>query len=324
MITSLSTTTAPDGWLQNILERLVPGDYTALVFTFRDDAVFDAEKAKSLDGKPLVVLDFAEYGYDESWRNNHLLGVKNHFERVVPNRDYYDRLHEWVSRQNIRVFFKREFSIPITEMWSNGYYSGFPIYPVDLISEKVPRCVINKDQWMARRGGVFHLYGYSHMDRKRLHGALQARWPRTINNLMAMQECINREAQFHLLEQVEWWSRYQLGAVLNAQQQCMISVGLPGYGVKCFRNAEACYSCVPAVADLGLKWSVPWTEENAIMLPMVNGALDVPRAVEVLEKALEDKEALYNHAVNAADSCNEYQVDHYVEKYINQHIRNHL
>lgn len=325
VITSLSRTTKVDGWLAHIYQRLLPGDYTALFFTFRDDADFDEVEANKLQGKPLIVFDFGEYGYSESWKNSHLLGVQGNFARVVPNPSYYTKLDTWVFGQavagNLVAYFKRE----LTADRALGYFA-FPIYPIELLSPNTPEATINKDQFMKRYGGIFHLYGNSHIDRKMLHASLQMHFDTTVNSIGMMGGCIERQAPFHLLEQVEWWNRYPLETVLAAQQRCQISIALPGYGVKCFRNSEACFGAVPAIADYGFKWAVPWTEENSILLKIDarSGRLNLNRAVSQLNEALQDKEALFLKAQAATEACNMYRPDYYMEHFVNNHIRENL
>lgn len=318
ILTSLSSTTQPDGWLAPITERLLPGDYTALVFTFRDDAVFDAEAASRLDGKPVVVLDFAEYGYS-SWEHTHMLGDNSVFERSVPNPGYYQWLSEWVSRQNVVCYFKRELTQALR--YENRFMHKFPIYPIELLSSKVPYALPpTKDEWMSRQGGVFHLYGHSHPWRKRLHAAMQEGFSHVVNSLRAAC-CVPFEiGQYHLAEQANYWDRYPLSDVLLVQSKFALSVALPGYGMKCFRHMESCFACVPVIREKPLEWSIPWTSENSVQIDTVGG----PLVCAELMQALRDHESLYPKAVAAHETCMRYRPVGYIEHIINPLIRKHL
>lgn len=320
IFTSLCKNHPVDGWLHNILSRLVKRDYVALFYTMREDYVFDGAKAACVAGKPIVVLDFSETGYSDSWNNSHLLGFQPEHGRELKSKTEYDRLNSWLSRQNVVTYFKRELTPDIRALEK----VPFPIYPVDLLAQYFTPDSYNKDHWMSRLGGVFHLYGHSHQDRKILHGELQARWDHTINSLGAMSASITRGEKFHLLEQVEWFNRYPMDFVTASQSGCKLAVALPGFGVKTFRNSEVCQSGIPVVADLRMEFAVPWTKENSILLPTVDGRLDIPASVAILERALQDPEALYPVFEQATHASRQLHPDYFVEHFINQPILRHL
>lgn len=287
--------------------------------TLHDDYVFDAFQASSLNGIPIIVFDYSEYGYQESWRNNHLIGFQPEFERELPSKGEYMKLHEWLSKQRIVAYFKRELTPQIRSL-----NAPFPVYPVDLLAQYFTPHSFNKDHWMARLGGLFHLYGHSHQDRKILHGALQAKWNYTVNSLGKMSDFISRSHKFHLLEQIEWFSRYPMDYVLASQSGCQLAVALPGFGVKAFRNSECCQVGVPVVADLGMEYAVQWSNDNAVMLPTEDGRIKVDESVAILENALLDQEGMYSRFEQATHAARHLHPDYFVENFINQKIAQHL
>lgn len=324
-VTSFSQTHGPEPWLEPMLQHLLPGDYTALVFTSCPGFRLHPHEPASRNGKPLVILDYFEYGMDESWRNTHLLG-ENSYEREHPEKAEYRRLADWVAGQRVVAYFKREFS---NELYNQIRPSRpkFPVYPVDLLSISTPGHIVplTYDGWCKRGGGVFHLYGHSHQDRKDLHGVLQSRFEFVANHLGNIDPHITHGLRVNLLEQVNHINRYHIDKIFEHQGKFMFSVALPGFGVKCFRNCEACVNSIPVVSDLGMRWAVPWTNENAIMLPTENGRVKMKEAGDILWNAVnEGPAAHWKRAEQANDAARRLVTKYYVDTYINANIRANL
>lgn len=325
-VTPLSLTHGPEPWLEPMLQHLMPGDYDVITFTSTPGYRFNEAKAGALNGRKIVILDYFEYGMDESWRNKHLLGY-NSYEREHPEKAEYARLAEWVRKQKIIAYFKREFSSHLYFEIIQTLQPMFPVFPVDLLSISTPGHIVplDYDGWCRRGGGVFHLYGHSHQDRKDLHGVLQSRFEYVANHLGNIDAHITHGLRVNLLEQVNHINRYHIDRIFEHQGKFMFSVALPGFGVKCFRNCEACINSIPVVADLGMKWAVPWTNENAIMLPTENGRVKMKEAGDILFNAVnEGPAAHWKRAEQANDAARRLVTKYYVDTYINANIRANL
>lgn len=296
------------------IDSLQNKDVVVLPITFRDDAIFDLEQAKSLSGKPIIVLDMMEYGHAVSWKNEHVLGINDKINRgIVPNREYYTALSEWLSKQRIVCYFKREFSQQIQQM-----NLPFPIEPIELLAIQVPKASLKAEQWHSRVGKLFHLYGFSHIDRKRMHGALQvALSNNTVNSLEHAEHCVGQRMSFSLLQEVPHYIRYAYQRVLNVNANCVLSLALPGAGVKCFRNIESSYLSIPVISDLKMRWAYPWNESNSIILPVdSDGFLLIDKSVEIIKQKLEQKDILLDVAFKAVDNCNFYNKLDYNNNYL--------
>lgn len=317
IVTSLCTHTGREDWLRPVTDRLAEGDYVVLEVCHKHAGFqFDHKAAAGLAGKPVVVLDYLEYGWRKSWNNSHLVGRNS---AAAGLGEEYTKLDEWLAGQHVVAYFKRELTPEVQAL-----ETSFPVYPVELLAQESEVRWFSRNDWDRRSGGIFHLYGFSHMDRKRLHGALQVEFGTTVNSLDAVEHPGHPAADWHYLEQREHWSRYDMPRVLAAQREFALSIALPGAGVKTFRDGEACNGTVPVFADVGMKRAIPWTEENAILLPTVNGELRIHESVEILRAALSDRTALYPKAQSALVNCIRYQAEKYVDNHINRHIRAHL
>lgn len=305
----------PDGWLTPITSRLTKRrDYTALVVALCPGGfVFNEQLARQHDGKPLVIFDMLEYGV-ESYKNTHLLGVNSaHYLNGE-----YAKLDEWIQLQKVAAYFKREYvDFPL------HCFCEMPLHPIDLLAN-IQAQPIRKDQFMSRVGGVMHVYGYSHQDRKNLHAALQVAFATTLNALDAAEIAASRRIPFHYLEQREHFTRHQMDRVQTIQGHCLLSCALAGNGVKTFRDCESITNSVPVVADLGMRRAIPFTDENAVLLPTRDGRILIDEAVQVIRDALQNTEKLWGKAQAANDMSRRCEAGNYVAHYINKFIEEAL
>lgn len=299
----------PDGWLTPITSRLTTRrDYTALVVALCPSGfVFNEQAARQHDGRPLVIFDMLEYG-PRSYDNRHILGLNS----ALYVGAEYEKLDHWICHQNVAAYFKRELAGAITE-------APFPLYPIDLLAN-ITAQPLTKDQYMGRLGGVMHVYGYSHQDRKKLHADLQVTLITTVNAMDAAEMAVAKRIPFHYLEQREHWSRYPMDRVAAIQGQCLLSCALAGNGVKTFRDCESMTNSVPVVADLGMRRAIPFTDENAVLLPTAGGRILIDEAVAVIREALNDRERLWSKALAANDAARRCEPGNYTAEFINSRI----
>lgn len=324
IVTNLTKDTSIEQWItlsyQQVYEQLSNTNLVILPLTFLDNAEFDSDKAIEYSGKPIVILDLMEYGHSRSWKTEHVFGTTWDLVRPVPNPEYYQKLGEWIAQQNIVCYFKRELSKNIQDM----NITKHPIEPIELLAPEVPSSHINREQFLKRNGRVFHLYGYSHIDRKRLHAWLQIARSNVVNSLEHAEEFIKKELEFTLLQEIPHQLRYPYSRTLEVQANCLLSVALPGAGVKCFRNIESSYMSVPIVADNKMKWTYPWDESNSVLLPIdSDGFILQQESVDIIATALLDKEVLLNKAYKATDNCNLYSRINYCNNLVKT-IRKYL
>lgn len=291
------------GWQNPYIERMLDGDYATVVLSYSPNGyAFNDGEAQMLNGKKIVVLDFEEYGWNRSWDNNKLTGFTIYGSDMYPGG--YSPWHTWLSHQNIIAYFKRELTPEISQL-----NPPFPVYPLDLISQNRPNYEIqSKEQWMQRPADVMHVFGYSHEDRLVLENELKTQ----TGDLRVT------------IENVPHFKRHLLKAVLDGQQNHFFSTALPGCGHKTFRHSESCSGAIPVVMNVGMKFAVPWTNKNAVLLPTINGRLITEYAVASIEDELRDMDALYEKYLNAQTAANELNELNYIDMHINPHIKNRL
>lgn len=319
IITNLNKTSGIEGWLHPVTSRLIEGDYVAIIFNYQEGYRFDEKAAAQLSGKKFVVCDYGEHGVPSSWCNTHLLGVTTHGHRAVDAIAEYLKLDEFLKQQNIILYFKREFSQALQERLECR--SPFPVEPIDIFFDNLPPIEpISKDEYMSRHGLIFHLFGNSHPDRKILAGEMMKRFERICTSLGKMVDLMNASLPFHLVEQIEHLSRYDVGNVLHWQSKCLMSVNFPGFGIKAFRLREAYHNTVPIMADLGMKYAIQPSDDNAVMLPTENGRIKVEESFEKLESVIRDRENLWHRFQNAHNVAHALRPDNYIRDQINEKI----
>lgn len=308
--TSLNALERYAQWTDLYVERLYKGNYLAVIlahcpngykFDFAEAARFS--QMAPLGPLPIIIFDFREYGWNTSHKNCDLAGFQRE-EQPMYHGDEWENLDGWLKGQNIVAYFKREFSPEVGQLTP-----PFPVYPIDLISGRngFQFTPSTKDEFLSRPYQVLHWWGHSHEDRVWLNSALL-----DTPEVRSICKCVN-----HL-------ERMALAKVLELQSTCQTSVSLGGCGVKCFRMSESCVNSVPIIADLGMRWSVPWTQENAVLLPTVDGRIDPQQALGCIVEALQDKETLWQKYLAAQESARALDQDGYMANIINPLILSHL
>ena len=310
-----------ESWLRPMTDRLWNGDYVALILNYNEGFTFNDDEAWRLNGKKFVCFEMGEYGVDQSWQNTYLPAVNVNAHRPVCNVEERYKLDEFLKSQNIVLTFKREFSANIQQMIDEGRVH-YPVEPIEIFFDNIPPIPdLNHDEYVNRVGLIFHLFGNSHPDRKNLAGFIMAGFERICTSIGKQADLVNHRLPFHHVEQVEACSRYAVQDVLHHQGNCLLSVNLPGFGQKSFRMREACFNAVPVMGDYGVHYSIPWNDDNAVMLPTVEGRLKIPESIRILQAVLRDRENLWHRVQNANTLARMYHPDRYVEEQINQKIQ---
>lgn len=323
ILTNLNATSGIEGWLRPTTSRLVDGDYVALIFNYQEGYKFDHRAAAQCSGKKHVIFDYAEYGTPHSWNNTHLLGVTTQHHRPVGEVAEYLKLDEYLKQQNVALYFKREFSQKLQDHLS--IKSPFMVEPIEIFFDNLPPIEpISKEEYMSRHGLVFHLFGNSHSDRKQLAGEMMKRFERICTSLPKMVDLVNASLPFHLVEQIEHLSRYSMPDILHWQSKCLMSVNGPGFGQKALRMRESYHNSVPIFFDVGMKYSIQPSDENAVMLPTENGKLMLDESFEILESVIRDRENLWHRFQNAHNVAHAMMPDNYVRDQVNEKIKKYL
>lgn len=271
--------------------------------------LFDEDYAKMVvdNGKPVVVLNFEEHGWHESWRHENMPGGNFAHSLMYGLEEERRRLHEFLKWTPLAAYFMREYSEPLQAMFADE--PGSPVLPIELLSPSLsPPPIPIREEYLSRIPGVFSWCGNSHPDRV------------AFSDLLQMAD--NGSGQ-HNARMIHHLDRSPINKVMDAQGYYLTSLCLPGAGVKTFRDAEACWNSVPIMADLGMEYRVKWDDSNAIMLPAKDGRVLIEESLNKIQACLDDKEGMWERMLNAHENAKRMQIDNYMAE-INQEILKRL
>src|SRR5689334_14712250 len=104
-VTTLNAVEHFNQWMSVYAERLHNADYTALFLCHQPNGFrFDRAHAEMLNGKPVVLIDFREFGWQDSWRNCDVVGWSKERSPMYPEEAEYDALREWLHRQKVVLY----------------------------------------------------------------------------------------------------------------------------------------------------------------------------------------------------------------------------
>lgn len=199
--------------------------------------------------KPIVLLDFTEYGWDAGDKNNVLgTGMTQQFGHLAGEE--WGKLDDWVGSIYPLVHFKRE-------LFAKD--KSDRLLPIEFPCMRAARPIQTKEEFDARSLEVFNCWGLSHPIRQKLHGDI----------FRNAHDCginvIDSWAQDDHFEGRSWatihsphYDRKPIEYVMQWNHKAKISVSLPGAGIKCFRSAESPVGSIMALQGDDLAWSIPW------------------------------------------------------------------
>lgn len=304
-----------------ILDRLAarPGtpDVTVVPVSNFPDFRFNPE-LRAIKG-PWVMVDFLEYGAGWRGERTHLIGkpdrggdgMAGSIHVLQSAAKEWEAFEVWAWDNPPALYLKRELA---------AKHVSPRVRPIDWTCGQPAPPVQTRAEFGARPIEVFHCWGYSNPLRTRLHAdifeAMGTRGISADDDLNGVHNFIYHTpgARRWLSAFVPWWRRHPMAAVMAVQQMAKISVSLPGFGLKCFRHAEAPVGAVMAMTDDPLAWSFPWEcGVNCIAIPRV----DFFPLLEEWTRA----DWLYDMYRASQETIDRYRPDRYVDEYLLPLIR---
>jgi len=256
--------------------------------------------------KPIVLLDFMEYGWDAGDKPNLFGGGwLDQFEHI--RSDEWKKLDAWVSSLPKHLLFKRELFERDRNEWR------LPVeFPCLINIPETESCEV----FNSRPIETFFNWGYSHPIRQRMHG-----------RIFASAVHLNIHVVDSWTQQVEprtWatihtphYERKPMTEVMRWQQRSKVSLSLPGAGVKCFRSAEAPVGAVVAMLEDELAWSYPWNDsENCIR---IDRDCHVTRMAGMIRDGM-----LYDIYIQGQETIRKYEQVRYAREYVMENIKARL
>jgi len=240
--------------------------------------------------KPIAFFDYNELGWWVNDLYDHIFGINTiqgtqfgENELLVP----YEYLSEWMRSmflaKRVVAYFKRELHKTTREK-----YPDKNIYPIDWVNHIVWDTIDTEQEYNARPIEILFIFGQSHPQRMSFVSSVISfaqvyEWgictdPSDIEHIPG-----KKVAMFHRGH----WNRLSQQEMYNLQSQAKITVSMPGYGVKCFRDAEAPVNSLLAIMKTDIVRMIDWSVAGAVM--MVQGKM-----FSQLENALSNSAELYS------------------------------
>lgn len=249
--------------------------------------------------KPIILLDFMEFGWDAGDKPNLFgFGSLGNFSHI--SSEQWIDLDEWVSSLKQPLLFKRELFLKDQNEWR---------LPIEFPCVQPIPADVSKELFDARPFEVFFNWGLSHPARPRMHGSIFL-WADRINvNIIDGWEQYHDHGKVWVTIHTPHYQRRPIEEVLRWQQRAKISISLPGAGVKCFRSAESPIGSVVAKLADELAWAYPWKHmENCVELHEHEGIVR-------LCNALADPN-LYEVYRACQDTIRKYEQRRYVREHV--------
>lgn len=283
--------------------------YPVLLISRSENLDFN-EEVLSLAGKPFLVFDFIENGWDDKSTETLVVGQNTaQFGHICQNG--WGRLHDFLSQNIALKYFKRELLKKDKTDW---------LLPVEYPNWNNPYPMQSRLEFEARPISVFNYWGRSHEARVQLHGEI---WKNASNGGYSVCDNMYYFNEFMKEEKGSKWislwiphyGRTDISHLLAINGQSKLCMSLPGAGIKCFRSTgEAIVNSVMVCKEDNLAWSYPFVAgENCVKF------LEFGDEVEIIEDALRnlDLYKIYFEGLKAADW---YRSDNYINNYLLKEI----
>ncbi len=289
--------------------NLAEADAIVLLAVTHDNFRFNHDLNKLVGKKPMVVIDYIEYGWEFPHDVDNVLG--HGYGAILGNQEWCT-LDLFLRENKPLLQFKREL---------RKEDSGPSVIPIDFLAHLPKQPLSTRKQFDSRPFEVFNSWGYSHPNRARVHGDIfHAMGNANVNVIDGYDKLggnsLPYAAKTWLSVFTPHWVRKPMSEVLGYQSQSKISLSLYGAGWKCFRHAEAAENSVMAIQRNNLAWSYPWDESNSIQLNKPHEVRDLLAATA--------RHTLFDVYLAAQENQDRYRRENYVPNYVLANIRHRL
>lgn len=320
-----------DPTVHNILSQM-PGlgtyeqaDVVLVPITRLDNFEFNTELWSLLKGKPWVLIDYCEYGWDWDRKETHFFGLDNinpHGCCQFPafNSKEWWHIDAFMHKNPPIVYFKRE--LLEKDRTSNIHPIEYPCFYPD----EYP--IQSQEEFDARPIEVISYWGLSHEVRMNVHGSMFNLSGKLgyymIDNWYNIEKAFKNESNPKKWASIycPHFSRIDMREVIQAQSMSKMTLSLEGAGIKCFRHAEAPINSVMVLRDDTLAWSYPWVHNyNCIRLKSgdnIEAIKGTNAGREIVEQinSHTNREDLYDIYLRGYDNMSFYRLNRYLISYV--------
>lgn len=302
-----------DGAAYNFLQK-INTDIPIVLVSRVEDVVYNPE-LDTLKGKPYVLIDFVELGwnwdmdYGHHWAHN-----TDKFPEVFRS-DGWKVFDNFVDNNKPIITFQREL---LQESVSEKLV---PIcYPC--IIDKVP--LQSREQFNMRMLNVFFTWGLSNERRKWLHAKI---WKKSSNygygvcdNIYYLKGFLQNESNPNkwFTCNIPHYCRLPVEEIMMLNGISKLSFSLPGAGKNCFRHSESPINSVMLMHDDETAWHQKDWVHNYNCVKCEDGE-EIQAAIEAL-----NNQDLYDIYVNGVMTVDKFRVERYTKEYIEPLIKSAL
>lgn len=307
-----------DGTVKRILDQ-IQTDKVLVPITRLNDYVFNE---RLYDLKEWILVDYFEYGANH-WdrKETHFWGKNTEDFSYVPKTEEWEKFDTFCRYNPPTKILKREL---LKEDVADN------VFPVEYPSFYVVPDPQTKEEYEKRPIEVFHFWGHSHEIRRAFHGGCFILAAQTgigvVDNIDYIERSLGEYKRLWVTVNTPHFARRPMEQIYAINGMSKLSVSLEGAGVKCFRHAEASLNSLMVMREDNLAWSYSWAHGlNCLRLFNDSDSIDELRWVEydsykiaksVYLEIQHEPEDLYDIYVNGIQTAKKYQLDNYINNYL--------
>jgi hypothetical protein len=205
------------------------------------------------------------------------------------------------------------------------------VLPLEFINDlyDLNHKIDSPDEYFNRPVLYNFLWGYSNVSRPILQGEMMKRF-RDFHCDLALSYNQSKKYIFddkkvniNIMFMQDWWERINIKELYKLQFKSKGVIDLYGAGLKCFRNMESFYNCVPFKQDPSkLLHTYEWIDGvNCVFLPTRQNSniIDEEKSCEILIKYKTSLD-LYNIYLESIKMSEKYHPSNYVKNHIIKNI----
>lgn len=281
-----------------------------VVVTRLNNYVFNEDLYKII-GK-WVLVDFSELDWNWDQQQTHIWGKNTRdFKDKYPGEEW-EKFDLFVKKNPPALQFIRELvAKDETDTIKSIEYPCWHNIPEPL----------SEEAFNNRPLEVFYNFGYSHEDRRRVHGEIWTNAQKYgymvcdnmyyFDGFMTHETAPRKWVSIH----IPHYKRVDISNILALNSMAKLSLSMSGAGVKCFRHCEASVNAIMCLPEDNLKWSYDWIDGvNCIRLKK---GQEIKSITDALQRT--DLSQIY---LNGLETVKKYRISDYCRNYIEPLINN--
>lgn len=306
--------------IPNRVDSKGEADCILVPITRHPDFKFNENLSQLINGKPWVLVCFAEYNWDWDQKETHIWGVNTQKFFGDGYNTHWQAFDKFVQDHPPILTFKRE----LLEKDRSD-----KLLPIEYLNHLPESGNDPKDEYLKRPLDVLFNWGRSHEARMWLHGEIFQQAGVNGYDVITQWDHIepaikdNPKGFYWASIHAPHYGRLDVSKVQEFNQLSKVVISMPGAGVKTFRAGEMAQDALMAMPYDELAWAYPWTKDNSIQFFLPQAGRSYPSPVKVIRDTLmrPDLYELYGEAM--ANGRN-YRPQEYLRRHVQANIEKFL